>query len=90
MVKAVARLKDLHNKPIGLLIAGDGPQRKKVEKLCDELKVDCQITGFVGHGEALKRLASFDALVVPSIRISTTGSNVPIKVIEVWALEVPE
>ena len=89
LVKAVARLKDLYDKPISLLIVGDGPQRKKVEKLCDELKVDCQITGFVGHDEALKHLASFDVLVVPSIRISTTESNVPIKVIEAWALGVP-
>jgi len=31
----------------------------------------------------------FDALVLPSYKISTTESNIPIKVIEAWALGIP-
>jgi glycosyltransferase involved in cell wall biosynthesis len=89
LVKAVAKLKDMLDKPVTLLIVGDGPERRKIEELCRQLGVNCCITGFVRHEEALRYLMGFDVLVVPSIRTSTTESNVPIKVIEAWALGVP-
>jgi glycosyltransferase involved in cell wall biosynthesis len=89
LVKAVAKIKDSLNRPIEILLVGDGPKRRKIEKLCRELKVDCHITGFIKHEEALKLMKNFDALVVPSIKISTTSSNIPIKVIEAWALGIP-
>jgi len=89
LVKAVAKIKHSLDKPVKLLIVGDGPERRKIEKLCTELKVDCHITGFVRHEEALKYLLSFDVLVVPRIRSSTTESVIPIKIIEAWALGVP-
>jgi glycosyltransferase involved in cell wall biosynthesis len=89
LVKAVAKLKDMLDKPVTLLIVGDGSERRRIEKLCRELRVNCRITGFVKHEEALRHLMRFDVLVVPSVRISTTEANVPIKVIEAWALGVP-
>jgi glycosyltransferase involved in cell wall biosynthesis len=89
LVKAVAKLKDMLDKPVTLLIVGDGFERRRIEKLCRELRVNCRITGFVKHEEALRHLMRFDVLVVPSVRISTTEANVPIKVIEAWALGVP-
>jgi len=72
-----------------ILIVGDGPERRKIEKLCRELKVDCHITGFIKHEEALKLMKEFDTIVVPSIKISTTSSKIPIKVIEAWAIGIP-
>jgi len=72
-----------------LLIVGDGPLKNKVEKLCRELNVNCEITGFVSHENALKLMSSIDVLVLPRLRTSTTESNVPIKVIEAWALGLP-
>jgi len=89
LVKAVAKIKDSLDRPIKILIVGDGPERRKIEKLCRELKVDCYITGFIRHEKALKLMKNFDTLVVPSIKISTTSSNIPIKIIEAWALGVP-
>jgi glycosyltransferase involved in cell wall biosynthesis len=89
LVKAVAKIKDSLDRPIKILIVGDGPERRKIEKLCRELKVDCYITGFIKHEKALKLMKNFDTLVVPSIKISTTSSNIPIKIIEAWALGVP-
>jgi len=89
LIKAVAKIKHSLDKPIKLLIVGDGPERRKIEKLCTELKVNCHITGFVRHEEALKYLLSFDVLVVPRIKSSTTESVIPIKIIEAWALGVP-
>ncbi|MGC8983502.1 MAG: glycosyltransferase family 4 protein, partial [Desulfurococcaceae archaeon] len=89
LVQAVARLRGRLDKPVKLLMVGDGPERKRVERLCKELGVECTITGFVEHEEALELLSSFDVLVLPRRRTSTTESNIPIKVIEAWALGVP-
>jgi len=78
-----------HNYKLKLLIVGDGPLRSGVERLCRELEINCIITGFVPHEDALKYMSSVDVLVVPSLKISTTESNVPIKVLEAWALGIP-
>ena len=89
LVKAVAEIRNILNKPIKLLIVGDGPERRKIEALCKELNVHCDITGFVKHEDALKLLKTFDVLVVPRRRISSTEAVIPIKIIEAWALGVP-
>jgi len=89
LVKAVAKIKNLLDKPVKLLIVGDGPERRKIEALCKELNVYCNITGFVKHEISLKLLKTFDVLVIPSRRTSSTESNIPIKVLEAWALGVP-
>ena len=90
LVKSVAKLRDIGlDKPVKLLLVGDGPERKRIEDLCMELKVDYLVTGFVQHDKALKYLSMFDVLVLPSYKISTTESNIPIKVIEAWALGIP-
>jgi len=89
LIYATSKIKDLLDRPIKLLIVGDGPERRKIEKLCWELGVNCHITGFVKHEEALKYMRKLDVLVLPSVKISTTSSNIPIKVIEAWALGIP-
>jgi len=89
LVKAVARIKNSFDKPVKLLIVGDGPERRKIEKLCNELGINCYITGFLKHEEALKITKEFDVLAVPRRRISTTESVVPLKIIEAWVLGVP-
>jgi glycosyltransferase involved in cell wall biosynthesis len=92
LVKAVAILKnkfpELRDK-IKLEIIGDGPQRALIERLCQALGVNCEITGYLPHDEALKRLSGCIVLALPSRRITTTESNFPIKVIEAWALGIP-
>jgi len=89
LVYATAKIKNSLNKPVKLLIVGDGPERRKIEKLCKELRVNCHITGSVKHEEALRLMGKLDVLVVPRRRISSTESVIPIKVIEAWALGVP-
>jgi glycosyltransferase involved in cell wall biosynthesis len=92
LVKAVAILKnkfpELRDK-IKLEIIGDGPQRALIERLCQALGVNCEITGYLPHDEALKRLSGCTVLALPSRRITTTESNFPIKVLEAWALGIP-
>ena len=87
LVRAVARVSE--KLKVTLLIVGDGPEKGKIKKLCRELKVRCVVTGYVRHEVALALLSNLDVLLLPRLRTSTTESNVPIKVIEAWALGVP-
>jgi glycosyltransferase involved in cell wall biosynthesis len=90
LAKSVAKLKKMNlEKSVKLLLVGDGPERRRIEDLCKKLEIDYEITGFVKHEKALEYLSMFDVLVLPSYRISTTESIIPIKVIEAWALGVP-
>jgi len=86
LVKAVSMLK---NKDIELLIVGDGALRPQIERLAKKLGVYITITGYVPHEVALRYLSTFDVLVLPRKRIGTTELNIPIKVIEAWALGIP-
>ena len=88
LVKAIAILKrKVPN--IKLVIIGDGPERRFIEELCKKFAISYEITGYVPHVDALRYLASLDVLVIPSKNISTIESNIPIKIIEAWALGVP-
>ncbi len=89
LVKAVAEVSRRANQPVTLVIVGDGPERARVEELCRTLGVRCVLTGYVKHEVALALLSVLDVLVVPSVRMSTTSSNIPIKLLEAWALGVP-
>ena len=74
---------------VKLFIIGDGPLREEISRISKELDIDCKITGYLPHKEALSYLKSLDIMVLPSLRLSTTDSNIPIKVIEAWALGIP-
>ncbi|MGB9614606.1 MAG: glycosyltransferase family 4 protein, partial [Fervidobacterium sp.] len=74
---------------IELFVVGDGPMREKVVKICEDHEIKYTITGFVPHDVALTYLKSFDVLVLPRLKTSATESNIPIKVVEAWALGVP-
>ncbi|MEM1510544.1 MAG: glycosyltransferase [Thermofilaceae archaeon] len=76
---------------IKLLIIGSGNWKvlSLVESICKKENLDYEITGYLPHEEALKRLREVDVMVLPRRRISTTESNIPIKVIEAWALGIP-
>jgi len=90
LVRSIAKLKYANlEKPVKLLLVGDGPEKRRIEDLCKKLKVDYEITGFVDHEKALEYLKMFDVLVLPRYKISATEFIVPIKVIEAWALGVP-
>jgi len=60
-----------------------------LEQKLRSLNIRYTLVGFVPHEDALRLLAGFYTLVLPSIRISTTESSIPIKIIEAWALGVP-
>jgi len=72
-----------------LYIVGGGKMSEMLEQKCRSLKVRYTLTGFIPHQDAIKLLATFYILVSPGRRTSTTESNIPIKLIEAWALGVP-
>jgi glycosyltransferase involved in cell wall biosynthesis len=88
LVRAVALVKKVYPE-VELYIVGDGPEKSKIERLCNQYKLNYVITGYVPHEQALKLLSTFSLLVMPRRRTRTTDSNVPIKVIEAWALDIP-
>ncbi|MEM2276184.1 MAG: glycosyltransferase [Nitrososphaerota archaeon] len=88
LVQAIALLKGKFSN-LKLIIIGDGELRPLIEKMCKTLGIAYEITGFLPHEEALRRFATLDVLVLPSRKMISTESNIPIKVIEAWALGIP-
>lgn len=70
-------------------LVGDGPERQRIETLCNAYGLKYHITGYLPHEKALSHLSSMDVLVVPSPSFSWTDSVIPIKVVEAWALGIP-
>ena len=88
LVRAIALLKGkIPN--LRFVVIGGGELRRQIEELCKSLDIPYEITGFIPHEEALKRLGMLDVMILPSRRFSTTELNIPIKVVEAWALGVP-
>ncbi|OAG27674.1 glycosyltransferase family 4 protein [Thermodesulfatator autotrophicus] len=68
-----------------LYIVGDGPQRKNLENLCEELKLEKYVI-FLGYREDIPELiASFDILVHPS----TGHEGVPQTILQALAMKKP-
>jgi len=88
LVQAIAILKGKVPN-IRLVIIGGGGSRRSVEELCKSLDISYEITGFIPHEEALKRLRKLDIMVLPRKKTPTTESIIPLKVIEAWALGIP-
>jgi glycosyltransferase involved in cell wall biosynthesis len=61
--KAAARL----GRPLKLTVAGDGPQRVKLQALASELQLNIDFAGWVGAEEKLKLMHQADVLAVPSL-----------------------
>jgi glycosyltransferase involved in cell wall biosynthesis len=74
---------------IKLCIVGDGSLRTEIAKACEREAITYEISGHLSHEEAMRRLSSFDILVVPRPMTSDTESIVPLKIIEAWSLGVP-
>ena len=64
LVQAAAILKEKVPN-LRIVIIGDGESRHSVEELCKSLDIPYEITGFVSHEDALKRLGTLDVMVLP-------------------------
>lgn len=79
----------IYEPSVKLFIIGDGPLRGEISRISKELNINCEITGYLPHKEALSYLRSLDIMVLPRLRTPNTESIIPIKVIEAWALGIP-
>jgi glycosyltransferase involved in cell wall biosynthesis len=74
-------------------IVGEGPQRKRLESLCEELALrDCvQLPGVLTHDELIPEMAGAAVLVMPSIVLQGYGKRdvIPNVIVEAMALGVP-
>src|SRR5208283_3642212 len=64
-----ARLLQQQNRPIELMVVGDGPERNSLEKLADKWKIAPQVRflGRLPNSQIAGLLGSADLLVVPSL-----------------------
>jgi len=62
LLRALAELRD----PVGIRVAGDGPERPRLEALARRLGVDARFDGWVSGERKEALLIACDAIVVPS------------------------
>lgn len=67
-LRAAAAL--LRNNQASFTVAGDGPERRRIEELAKSLGIQEAVSfcGMLTHSEAMHRLKSADVLVFPSVR----------------------
>jgi colanic acid/amylovoran biosynthesis glycosyltransferase len=73
-----------------LVIIGDGPLRKSLEKYAQELKLDCSFLGSQSQDVVRKNLQSASVLCVPSVAAENGDSEgLPITILEALCMKVP-
>jgi len=88
LVESVFMVQKL-NPNVTLYIVGYGKDLEKIKLIAQKLTVNVVTTGYVPHDVALSYLKTFDVLVVPRRRSPSTRTNIPIKILEAFALGVP-
>ncbi len=73
LVKAVARVNLLLGRSITLVVAGDGPERTRMEALSIRLNVRTEFHGWVGLEQRTALMRGADVLAVPSVCPETFG-----------------
>jgi colanic acid/amylovoran biosynthesis glycosyltransferase len=91
-LEAVARLKAAAVE-VSFQCAGDGPQKRAIEKYAGALKVldRVQFSGFLDHEELLTQLRDhrWDVALLPSIDMGKHREGIPVFLIEAMAAGVP-
>ncbi|MGD6967741.1 glycosyltransferase [Rossellomorea vietnamensis] len=60
---------------VKLIIAGDGPEKQRLEELADELKINVQFLGRVPYKQVIGHMNKAKVFSVPSIEIETGASE---------------
>jgi glycosyltransferase involved in cell wall biosynthesis len=71
-----------------LLLVGDGPERRRIERFADDLGVPAGFTGTVPHHELPRYLAAMDAAVILALRKEPFHYS-PLKLAEYMAAGLP-
>jgi len=88
LVKALSEVQKSHPN-VMLCIIGGGRELPKIKLMAQKLSVKLFATGFVPHDVALSLLKKMDVLVIPRRRSRSTRTNLPIDMLEAFALGVP-
>ena len=85
LLRAIATLRNTHP-DLRLTVIGDGPGRKRFERLTHELGLDhsVEFTGYISPAEVSKALSNTDVLVSPSY-----AEGVPVSLMEALGSGVP-
>jgi glycosyltransferase involved in cell wall biosynthesis len=67
LIEAIPRASKLLNMPLSLSVAGDGPERSKLEGLSTRLGVATKFLGWLDAGRREELMRSADLLAVPSL-----------------------
>jgi len=77
--------RELSRNPVyHLLVVGDGPERKRLERLAEELSGRVTLAGAVRHEEVPRYLAAVDVAVAPYPKLETFYFS-PLKILEYMA-----
>ena len=67
LIEAIPKAARKLARPLSLVVAGDGPEREKLQDLARRLQVDVEFPGWIDAAERLNLMRSADLLVVPSL-----------------------
>jgi glycosyltransferase involved in cell wall biosynthesis len=67
LLKAMPLAEKQLGRPLGVTVAGDGPERKRLERLAARNQLRAQFTGWLGSKQKEEVLSKTDLLVVPSL-----------------------
>jgi len=67
LIRALPRAAAKLGRPLQLTVAGDGPQRARLQALAAELQLQIDFTGWVGAEQKLALMRQADVLAVPSV-----------------------
>jgi glycosyltransferase involved in cell wall biosynthesis len=70
-------------------IAGDGPERKRLEALAAELGVEARFHGFVQGELKTSLLEQADVLCAPSREVAGLSEGAPLVIVEAQAMGLP-
>jgi glycosyltransferase involved in cell wall biosynthesis len=67
LVEAVAKASGILGRPLTLTVAGDGPERSRLENLAKRFGVATEFAGWVNAARRIEILSEMDLLAVPSL-----------------------
>jgi glycosyltransferase involved in cell wall biosynthesis len=67
LIQAISRASAKLGQRLALTVAGDGPERQRLQELAQRFQVDTEFTGWVAAERKLELLRSTDLLAVPSL-----------------------
>jgi glycosyltransferase involved in cell wall biosynthesis len=91
VIEGLAAVDELDGRPIHFAVAGDGPDRERLERLAERLGVTDRVhfLGWIDPSEVPAFLAAGDVGVIPHVVTTYTNQTVPNKLFDYMVAELP-